>query len=232
VTTSSSSSCTRFEQAVRRDDSTALAAIEALRLSGHPASCAACTEKLALWDAIDREAPALRREWTSPGLMPRFGAALEAEKAKGDAAPSEPEPETVRPGRRWIPLAAAAALFVLSMIGLQVFQAGRGREIHDPTGSKTALLTDRSLDEVEAAEARYVESIERLSAQAAPRIAGATTPLLVSYREKLLVLDSAIAEMRTQIENNRFNSHLRRELLVMYQEKQRTLQEVMKEEKS
>jgi hypothetical protein len=231
VTSPSSSSCTRFEQAVRRDDPTAVAALEALRLSGHPASCADCAEKLALWDAIDREAPALRREWPSPGLMPKFAAALEAEKARGEASPPEAVPVAPRT-RRWIPVAAAAALFVLSMVGLQVFQAGRGREILDPTASKTALLTDRSLDDVEAAEARYVESIEKLSAQAAPRIAGATTPLLVSYREKLLVLDSAIAEMRGQIENNRFNSHLRRELLAMYQEKQRTLQEVMKEEKS
>jgi hypothetical protein len=53
---------------------------------------------------------------------------------------------------------------------------------------------------------------------------------MMSYREKLLLLDSAIAECRAQIERNRFNARLRQELLSLYQEKQRTLQQVMKED--
>ena len=34
--------------------------------------------------------------------------------------------------------------------------------------------------------------------------------------------------MRGEIESNRFNTHLRKELLAMYREKQRTLQDLMK----
>jgi hypothetical protein len=56
--------------------------------------------------------------------------------------------------------------------------------------------------------------------------------VLVIYREKLDVLDSAIAELKASIDQNRFNTHLRRELLAVYQEKQRTLQNLMKEVKS
>ena len=52
---------------------------------------------------------------------------------------------------------------------------------------------------------------------------------MVNYREKLDVLDSAIAELKSSIDQNRFNTHLRRELLAVYKEKQRTLQELMKE---
>jgi hypothetical protein len=52
----------------------------------------------------------------------------------------------------------------------------------------------------------------------------------MSYREKLLLLDSAIAECRDRIDRNRFNARLRRELLSLYQEKQLTLQQVMKED--
>jgi len=52
----------------------------------------------------------------------------------------------------------------------------------------------------------------------------------MGYREKLLLLDSAIAECRARIDRNRFNALLRRELLSLYQEKQHTLQQVMKEE--
>jgi hypothetical protein len=58
----------------------------------------------------------------------------------------------------------------------------------------------------------------------------AESPLLVNYREKLLVLDSAIAECRAQLDQNRFNAHLRRELLSIYQMKQAALTEVLQEE--
>ena len=53
---------------------------------------------------------------------------------------------------------------------------------------------------------------------------------MVSYREKLLLLDAAIAECRANIEQNRWNAHLRQELLEIYQQKQRTLQDVVREE--
>ena len=62
-----------------------------------------------------------------------------------------------------------------------------------------------------------------------PKLQEATSPLLITYREKLMIIDSAIAELRASIERNRFNAHLRQELLSIYQEKQRTLQEVMRE---
>jgi len=67
---------------------------------------------------------------------------------------------------------------------------------------------------------------------AEPALSGATSPVLVNYREKLTVLDSAIAELKASVDQNRGNTHLRRELLAVYQEKQRTLQSLMKEVKS
>src|SRR4029077_8237718 len=102
------------------------ASVAALR--AHAADCAVCAGKLALWDAIDAEAPALRRDWESPGLMRKIAAALEVEEEKA-RRPRPLESERPRPRGRfqWVPLAAAAALFVISMVGLQVFQAGRGR---------------------------------------------------------------------------------------------------------
>ena len=48
-----------------------------------------------------------------------------------------------------------------------------------------------------------------------------------SYREKLLVLDSAIDELRSQEGQNPSNAHLRYQLLAMYREKQGTLQEIL-----
>jgi hypothetical protein len=50
---------------------------------------------------------------------------------------------------------------------------------------------------------------------------------MASYREKLLVLDSAIADLRVQAGENPSNAHLRYQLLAMYQEKQQTLRDVL-----
>ena len=55
---------------------------------------------------------------------------------------------------------------------------------------------------------------------------------MLNYREKLALLDSAIADLRSGIEQNRYNTHLRRELLAAYREKQQTLQNLMKEVQS
>jgi hypothetical protein len=219
--------CRRSKDALRRDDASAVD-----RLRVHAARCDECRESLALWDEISKAAPSLRKSWESPSLFPRIAAAVEAQRARPAAeAPAVPGS---KPGRfRWIPMAAAATLFVLAMAGLQVFRNSGGREpLVNASATKDPLLNDRSLEDVETAEANYVRSIDRLSTLARSRIENPTTPLLVNYREKLLLLDSAITETRTQIAGNRFNSHLRRELLAMYQEKQRTLQELMKEEKS
>ena len=46
-------------------------------------------------------------------------------------------------------------------------------------------------------------------------------------KEKLLVLDSAIADLRAQSGMNPSNAQLRHQLLAMYQEKQHTLEEVL-----
>ncbi len=57
------------------------------------------------------------------------------------------------------------------------------------------------------------------------------TPLQANYREKLLVLDSAIDELRAQAGLNPSNAHLRYELLAVYQEKQRTLEGILEEKR-
>ncbi len=223
------SGCSRAQDALQRNDPSAME-----RLRVHASRCAECAGRLALWDEISGTAPSLRREWESPGLFPKIAAAIEGERALRPPAEEARPLSTPAVSRfRWIPLVAAAALFFVAMAGLQVFRNSGGREpLVNAASTRNPLLTDRSLEEVEIAEANYVRSIEQLSALARPRIESPTTPLFVNYREKLQLLDSAIVEIRAQVDANRFNSHLRRELLAMYQEKQRTLQELMKEARS
>jgi len=129
---------------------------------------------------------------------------------------------------------AIVALFAIATAGLWVFRDSGGREpLATPwQTTKDPLLTERAVDDVEAAEETYLASIEKLSRVAEPRLASSTSPVMLNYREKLALLDSAIADLRSGIEQNRYNTHLRRELLAAYREKQQTLQNLMKEVQS
>jgi hypothetical protein len=173
-------------------------------------------------EEISRAARELRREWESPELWPRIEAALAAEAAR-----VERRRAAAARVRGWLTLAAAAAVLVL---GVSVWQRLRAPGPDAPAEAERRLLTERAMQEVERTEGDYVRSIEALSRVAESRVEEADSPLMMSYREKLLLLDSAIAECRAQIERNRFNARLRQELLSLYQEKQRTLQQVMKED--
>jgi len=217
-------SCQDLDRALAGTDPELLAAFET-----HAASCPACGPELAEWRRIAETAPSLRRSWDSPDLLPRIRQALAEESTKTTEAPE------ARPRRlAWLPAVSIAALFLIATAGLFVFRNSGGREPlteHWRT-TKAPLLTDAAIDEVDKAEQAYLASIDKLSKMAEPALAGATSPVLVNYREKLTVLDSAIAELKASVDQNRGNTHLRRELLAVYQEKQRTLQSLMKEVKS
>lgn len=214
--------CSDLEQALRRGDPERVASIEE-----HARECAACRRVLEDWRRISAAAPGLKKSWDSPELWPRIRQALAAKSQTSDG-------RTAAPGAwSWLPAAAIVALFAVATAGLWVFRNTAGR---DPLAShwqtKKPLLTEQAVEEVDAAEKAYLASIEKLSRLAGPRLADTSSPVIVNYREKLNLLDSAIVELKSSIDQNRFNTHLRKELLAVYGEKQRTLQNLMKEAKS
>jgi hypothetical protein len=191
-------------------------------------------------DRLDEEisaaAHSLEKRWDSPELWPRIHRALALESRR-------PGPAAQRVGffedllgsftANWRPALAGLVLFGLAAAGLFVFRGSGGRDPYtDRWSRKPPLLSEQAADEVERAEAAYVASIGKLSKVAVPRLEGATEPVLVNHREKLALLDGAIAELKSNIEQNRFNTHLREELLAAYKEKQRTLQDILQEVKS
>lgn len=220
--------CRRLDAALAAGDS---ASLEAERRHGE--TCARCAGRLAAFDAISSAAPSLKKSWESPELWPKIREALVKESfapAGGRAPEPERAPRTAPVWPAWIPIAAIATLFVVSFVGLQVFRPSLGdRQIFGVRSlPKNPLLTDAALEDVERNERDYVRSIDNLARLAQPRLEAADTPLLVSYREKLLLLDNAIAELNDQIQQNRYNAHLRRQLLGIYAEKEQSLREVMK----
>jgi hypothetical protein len=202
-------------------------ALESVR--PHAAGCPRCANRLRAFDEMSAAAPSLKKSWESPELWPKIRESLVRESFVPATAPARPQ-RSAPTWPAWLPIAAIAALFLVSMVGLQVFRPSLGdRQIFGVRPiPRDPLLTDAALSDVERSEIEYVRSIENLSKLAQPRLETAATPLLLSYREKLLLLDNAIAELNGEIRLNRYNTHLRRQLLGMYAEKQRTLRDVMK----
>ncbi len=209
--------CTNLDEALRDQKPEALAAARA-----HAETCARCAEALAAWNDIGAAAPLLRRSWDSPALWPRIHQRL-AEESQG-----RPEREKRWRGLRWRVAIAAAALGAVVGTSL-LLRSLPPPPVPGPEDPERRLLTERALQEVERSEADYVASVEGLAKVAEPLLENPSSLLLASYREKLQILDAAIADCRAEIDRNRFNAHLRRELLSIYREKQRTLRALMEE---
>jgi hypothetical protein len=187
----------------------------------HAAECVACAAKLAGWNDLTETAQTMRVEWRNDLLWPRIERALRAEEGRDAGRTAK---------RRWgRSLQRTAAAFLLAAsLGGTVFYAVRVRT-HEAAFDRDILRLS-ALDEVERAEASHVQAIRKLESLAEPRLEDAESPLLVSYKEKLMLLDDAIADCQANIDHNRQNAHLREQLLSMYSEKQQTLRDVLRED--
>ena len=179
----------------------------------HAETCEKCRRELFLWNEISRVAPQLLEEWESPELWPRIRTALASEPVKKARV------------LRW-PWTFAAVAAAAAMVAVLILQPWHGRH-----PQSRDFLTDDALQDVQQAEAAYVRSIDKLAAIATPGLEKSPSPLAAAYREKLVVLDSAIADLKTNIESNRYNTYLQTELASLYREKQKTLQEWLEHEK-
>jgi hypothetical protein len=196
-------------------------------LEAHAATCAACAEELRAWKSLSVAAAQLRDYEPSPSLWPRIESALAANAAGTNKALSCWDRSSAWLGLRlsWQLAAAGALALLLLASGGWLYRT----QVKHPTtsASQNPLLRSKALGEVERAEAAYVQAIDKLDVEAKSQLDNPDTPLLANYREKLQVLDSAIDDLRAQTGMNPSNAHLRYQLLAMYQEKQRTLEEVL-----
>jgi len=197
-------------------------AAEWAALAAHAAACATCTEEIRTWQSLSVAAKELRDYSPSPGLWSRIERALIEQDGRKARRPE---------GKRWFSFlpnvslgwqTVVAGAFALILTASVTWIISRPvRDTQDP------LLKSAALKEVESAESAYEKAIDKLAAEAKPQLDTPATPLLANYHEKLLVLDSAIADLRAQAGLNPSNAQLRYQLLAMYQEKQRTLEEVL-----
>jgi hypothetical protein len=200
-------------------------AVEWAALEAHAAFCALCAEEVRAWKSLRVAAEELRDYSDSPSLWPRIERAL-AEEAARKAQRGQMWNWFSRLPRLsigWQTGLAGAFVLLLAISGGWIY-------IHRPVGpadNDKSLLKSSALKEVESAETVYERAIDKLASEAKPQLENPATPLLANYHEKLLVLDSAIADLRVQAGLNPSNAQLRYQLLAVYQEKQRTLEEVL-----
>lgn len=196
-------------------------------------------DERALNSEIERAARSLREGWDSPDLLSRIQQAVVNNEtiAVGDEARpvfrEEDDPE-YRSGRvlqfrgRWTRvLAVAASMAFLIALGAAVATMVNRRS--ERARFEQFVLQESALQQVEETGQAHRASIDRLEKIVEPKLEESSSPLARSYREKLMLLDQAIAECETEIESNRMNAQVRRQLFAMYNEKQRTLQQIARE---
>ena len=197
--------CTEFDNLLLEGDAYSMDIAER-----HAATCAACAESLASWKEISSTARGMQTTWQNDMLWPRIERAIKQEKKRMPA---------------WTTIAASFAIFAL--LGVLAWTAHvkvKANRWENRIANTTAI------DRAREAEQQHRQAIAALEAQAEEKLEDPATPLLVSYKEKLMLLDDAIAQCETAIQQNRRNAHLRKQLMAMYSEKQHTLEEVLREE--
>ena len=204
--------CTRLEDALREEEPSMMAAARA-----HAESCEACRVQLRAWDELAVAARQLHHEWDSPELWNRIDASLPARPSRFQAM------NRMRGG--WRIFLSAAAVLLLTVSSLWLLR--RPAAPRPVTAASRQFLTEQALKEAQLSEAAYVRSIDNLAKLAEPVLDQSPSPLIANYREKLIVLDAAIADLKENLEHNRLNARLSSELALLYHEKQLTLQEVL-----
>jgi hypothetical protein len=190
----------------------------------HARACSDCAGEVQAWKALTTAAEQLRDYRDDPLLWSRIEVSLQRpdprRRTRQGFAGKLRSWSAVSPG--WQAALASAAVLLLALSGVYLLTHRKA-----PVEAQNRLLKNSALVEVERAERDYTNAIDKLALEAKPQLETPASALMASYREKLVVLDSAIDELREQAGRNPSNAHLRYQLLAMYQEKQQTLEEVL-----
>jgi anti-sigma factor RsiW len=198
-------------------------------LEAHAVSCPECAGEIRAWKSLSVAATELRDYSDDLSLWPRIHRSLVEEAAKMEQSKSRWSWESIRQSfsLSW-QTATAAGVVLLLVVSAAVYQRRNMVVTKTPPAAPSGdLLRNNALAQVERTQSDYMHAIDKLASDAKPQLDNPETPLLANYREKLQVLDSAIDDLRAQAGQNPSNAHLRYQLLAMYQEKQRTLEEVL-----
>src|ERR1700688_3920813 len=162
-------------------------------LDQHATACALCAEELRAWKQLSTAAGELRDHEESSALWMRIESLLRQQQAA--PAPRKSVWSSLDFWRHASP-AWQSALVGTMVVALAISSGYLYTHRAVPSADRgNTLLKTSALAEVERTERDYMAAIDKLAADASPQL-NADTPLMANYREKLLVLDSAIADLR------------------------------------
>jgi hypothetical protein len=189
----------------------------------HAKVCDACRRELWLWSEMSTPS---RRACAKSGRRPTYGPKSARHWRRSRRRPNR----AAWLARDWRMMAGIAAALA---IAVSVSSSSYSRPTPAPAAPQDSdFLTEQTLKEVEQTEAAYRASIDKLTRLAQPRLSAAENPVAIAAREKLLVLDSEIDNVRSTVNHNRFNAQLQAELAVLYRDKQDTLKEILQRAQS
>jgi hypothetical protein len=90
------------------------------------------------------------------------------------------------------------------------------------------ILSEQALEKVKKAEAVYIDAIANLEKLAYNRLDNTSEPLAQLYRNKLSLIDRQIENCQNALESNPANSHIRQYLMTALQDKQKTLEDILR----
>lgn len=184
----------------------------------HAKTCDACRRELWIWSEMSTVAPGLREDWDTPDLWPKIRQTLATEQKEARARARSWRSD-------WRVMVGIAAMLAIA-ISIFVWQYPRGAA--GPAAPQDSdFLTEQTLKEVEQTEAAYRASIDKLSRLAEAKLRATQDPVAIAAREKLMVLDSEITNVRSTVAHNKFNAQLQADLAVLYRDKQDTLKEIL-----
>lgn len=205
--------CEQFRNAIVSDDPTELADAER-----HAAGCADCGPSL----NGDRRLACAVRQWVATDPSP--SADLERRIAVAIEQDNSSRRGGVARRHGWWVAVAASMLLALWF----------APQLWTPAGSSLSEVA-QLMAEADRARDRYIEMIAALERQATPILQRAGDPELpparaanlLRYRDRLLHLDSVIAEVQLFLDENPGHSGGHTVLLAAYQEKQQVLGELI-----
>ena len=184
-------------------------------------------------EQLSRVARSLHREWDTPDLWPRIAAQMREDEGASEVRRKADTTRWRYPSSPvWRLAAAAVVLLTLGSVTWLAWPRVAPTPPPSAAVNDDRLLTDDAVAQIERAEAQYVRAIDELTRLTKPKLETADSALIVSLRERLMTIDAAIDEYRMEIDRNRFNAHLRQQLLWIYQEKRRTLEQVQESDRN
>ena len=116
----------------------------------------------------------------------------------------------------------AAVLLIVITAGYYLLQQRQPAAV-----TQSGILDQAALQDVIDKEQEYLEAIERLEESASQKLAVIDENLINLYSNKIRVIDQQIAYCREALEMNPANTHIRRYLFAVLQDKKQTLEEIL-----